>query len=152
MVYVHSKLMIVDDEQVILGSANFNEQSLNGNRDSECCVALWPDESVRRAAGAEMTEFRKELWSEHLGPSLLETHGDLDPGSLACVQEVGAGALANWGHFRDGTGDPAVTGHLVEWPRYHMTDLIDSPVHESDLKWSLRARRFSEEDKTDTPE
>ena len=35
IIYVHSKLMIVDDKYVICGSANINDRSLMGKRDSE---------------------------------------------------------------------------------------------------------------------
>ena len=38
IVYVHSKMMIVDDRFVILGSANINDRSMCGNRDSELGV------------------------------------------------------------------------------------------------------------------
>ena len=38
MVYVHSKGMIVDDEYVILGSANINERSMAGSRDNEIAM------------------------------------------------------------------------------------------------------------------
>lgn len=34
IVYVHSKLMIVDDKRAIIGSANINDRSLCGDRDS----------------------------------------------------------------------------------------------------------------------
>ena len=34
-VYIHSKLMIVDDDIAILGSANINDRSMKGSRDSE---------------------------------------------------------------------------------------------------------------------
>ena len=34
IIYVHSKLMIIDDEIVICGSANINDRSLLGDRDS----------------------------------------------------------------------------------------------------------------------
>ena len=34
IIYVHSKLMIIDDEVIVCGSANINERSLAGNRDS----------------------------------------------------------------------------------------------------------------------
>lgn len=34
IIYVHSKLMIVDDKRCIIGSANINDRSLVGNRDS----------------------------------------------------------------------------------------------------------------------
>ena len=40
MVYVHSKLMIVDDKFVILGSANINDRSMLGHRDSEIAVVI----------------------------------------------------------------------------------------------------------------
>ena len=34
-IYVHSKLMIVDDDVVVMGSANINDRSMRGSRDSE---------------------------------------------------------------------------------------------------------------------
>ena len=33
-------MMIVDDRQVIIGSANINDRSLNGKRDSELAVVV----------------------------------------------------------------------------------------------------------------
>lgn len=41
IVYVHSKMMIIDDRIVIMGSANINDRSMNGNRDSEIGVCLY---------------------------------------------------------------------------------------------------------------
>jgi phospholipase D1/2 len=38
IVYIHSKLMIVDDMFVIVGSANINDRSMLGKRDSEIAV------------------------------------------------------------------------------------------------------------------
>ena len=35
IIYIHSKLMIVDDWKVIIGSANINDWSMLGTRDSE---------------------------------------------------------------------------------------------------------------------
>lgn len=40
LIYVHSKLMIVDDRIVICGSANINDRSLLGKRDSEVAVII----------------------------------------------------------------------------------------------------------------
>jgi phospholipase D1/2 len=34
IVYLHSKLMIVDDRRLIIGSANINDRSMRGGRDS----------------------------------------------------------------------------------------------------------------------
>ncbi|CAF1361289.1 unnamed protein product [Adineta steineri] len=39
-IFVHSKLMIVDDRMAICGSANINDRSLLGERDSELCVVI----------------------------------------------------------------------------------------------------------------
>ena len=38
-VYVHSKLMVVDDDYIVVGSANINQRSLAGERDTEICVS-----------------------------------------------------------------------------------------------------------------
>jgi phospholipase D1/2 len=40
IVYIHSKLMIIDDDIVIMGSANINDRSMQGSRDSEIGVSL----------------------------------------------------------------------------------------------------------------
>jgi phospholipase D1/2 len=34
IIYVHSKLMIVDDRIALIGSANINDRSLDGKRDT----------------------------------------------------------------------------------------------------------------------
>lgn len=40
ILYIHSKLMIVDDKRLIIGSANINDRSLNGDRDSEIAIYI----------------------------------------------------------------------------------------------------------------
>lgn len=39
-VYIHSKVMIVDDDSMIIGSANINDRSMLGSRDSELAVVI----------------------------------------------------------------------------------------------------------------
>lgn len=41
MIYVHAKGMIVDDEYVIMGSANINQRSLEGSRDTEIAMGSY---------------------------------------------------------------------------------------------------------------
>ncbi|KAM0951160.1 putative phospholipase D [Dioscorea sansibarensis] len=73
-VYVHSKLMIVDDRIVLLGSANINDRSLLGSRDSEIgiviedkvFVASFMDGNPWKAGGFALS-LRLSLWSEHIG-------------------------------------------------------------------------------------
>uniref|UniRef100_A0A8C5WUJ4 phospholipase D n=1 Tax=Laticauda laticaudata TaxID=8630 RepID=A0A8C5WUJ4_LATLA len=40
LIYVHSKLLIADDNTVIIGSANINDRSMLGKRDSEMAVIV----------------------------------------------------------------------------------------------------------------
>jgi phospholipase D1/2 len=48
IIYVHSKLMIVDDKHVICGSANINDRSMLGKRDSEV-ASLVKDEHFQES-------------------------------------------------------------------------------------------------------
>lgn len=41
MIYVHAKGMIIDDEYVIIGSANINQRSLDGSRDTEIAMGAY---------------------------------------------------------------------------------------------------------------
>ena len=40
MIYVHSKIMIVDDRYALIGSANINDRSMKGTRDSEIAIVI----------------------------------------------------------------------------------------------------------------
>ena len=41
MIYVHAKGMIVDDEYVIVGSANINQRSMAGTKDTEIAMGAY---------------------------------------------------------------------------------------------------------------
>ncbi|XP_060083153.1 phospholipase D1-like [Ylistrum balloti] len=74
LVYVHSKLMIVDDDTVIIGSANINDRSMSGERDSEVAILV---EDIHKTdvnfngrvhrVGKFASSLRKKIFSEHLG-------------------------------------------------------------------------------------
>nr|KYP74381.1 Phospholipase D p1 [Cajanus cajan] len=73
-VYVHSKLMIIDDRVAFIGSSNINDRSLLGLRDSEIGVLIEDKEYVESLmngkpwkAGKFSYSLRCSLWSEHLG-------------------------------------------------------------------------------------
>ncbi|KAM0954475.1 putative phospholipase D [Dioscorea sansibarensis] len=85
-VYVHSKLMIVDDRMVLIGSANINDRSLLGSRDSEIGVLIEDKEFVSSfmngkpwPAGKFALSLRLSLWSEHLGLRMGEVSDISDP-------------------------------------------------------------------------
>jgi len=73
MIYVHSKLMIVDDEYIVVGSANINQRSLDGTRDSEICIGAFQpahtlqDNALGPLPQGQVAGFRRVLWKEHLG-------------------------------------------------------------------------------------
>jgi|TARA_B110000208_G_C11511570_1_gene337193 phospholipase D1/2 len=58
-VYVHSKALIVDDVSVVVGSANINDRSMLGNRDSEMCMLMEDDTKQfgRSMRSSSMREF-----------------------------------------------------------------------------------------------
>jgi phospholipase D1/2 len=75
-VYVHAKLMIVDDRIVILGSANINDRSMRGSRDSEIACFVEPGENnlipgemggKPFPVGTFAHSLRHRIWAEFLG-------------------------------------------------------------------------------------
>jgi phosphatidylserine/phosphatidylglycerophosphate/cardiolipin synthase-like enzyme len=62
-IYVHSKLMVIDDEIVRVGSSNINNRSMRFDRECDVAFVARGDEALsRRIAG-----FRSDLLGEHLG-------------------------------------------------------------------------------------
>lgn len=53
LIYIHSKLMIVDDQQVLIGSANINDRSLLGSRDSEIAVLIKEENKIPSSMDGE---------------------------------------------------------------------------------------------------
>ncbi|XP_069002738.1 phospholipase D2 isoform X2 [Embiotoca jacksoni] len=53
LIYVHSKALIADDRRYIIGSANINDRSMLGNRDSELAVFVEDEERVPSVMGGE---------------------------------------------------------------------------------------------------
>ncbi|TKA72543.1 hypothetical protein B0A49_07115 [Cryomyces minteri] len=77
--YIHAKCMIVDDRVAIIGSANINERSMLGSRDSEVAAIISDTKLIPSLMGGveyQMGEFahslRKRLMREHLGLDLDE--------------------------------------------------------------------------------
>ncbi|EMS67798.1 Phospholipase D alpha 2 [Triticum urartu] len=116
MIYVHSKMMIVDDEYIIVGSANLNERSMAGYRDTEIAIGAYQPHRIN--TGAELAKghvhgFRMSLWHEHLG----KTHDDfLRPGSLECVRRVNKMADEYWSLYVGDQLPEDLAGHLLTYP------------------------------------
>ena len=72
--YIHAKCMVVDDRIAIIGSANINERSMLGNRDSECAAVVRDTDMIWSRMNGEPYKvgrfahtLRMRLMREHLG-------------------------------------------------------------------------------------
>ncbi|TBN93428.1 hypothetical protein EYZ49_23300 [Salmonella enterica subsp. salamae serovar 13,22:z:-] len=90
-IYVHSKLMIVDDRYVLVGSANINDRSLQGDRDSELAVLIsdtahsYTDLDGTGVAAPTRNfarELRQNAWRKWLGSAAGECAEVLDKPAL----------------------------------------------------------------------
>lgn len=74
-IYIHSKLLIADDRTVVLGSANINDRSQMGDRDSELAVIMHDDLPISvpldgknsQKVAVSAHNLRKALWRKHFG-------------------------------------------------------------------------------------
>ncbi|RLN65221.1 hypothetical protein BBJ29_007657 [Phytophthora kernoviae] len=100
-IYIHSKLMIADDRCAIIGSANINDRSMNGDRDSEIALVIEDmqfedgvtDEKPYRR-GVAASKLRMQLFREHLGLSD-DDLSIVDPTSERTWQYVKSTAAGN---------------------------------------------------------
>ncbi|KAG0259752.1 hypothetical protein BG011_002401 [Mortierella polycephala] len=90
--YIHSKLMIVDDRIVIIGSANINDRSQVGYRDSEIAIVVEDQQTVPSRmdgvpyqAGKMAHKLRTDLFREHLGLLPHVEHDVVTKGSVLPV-------------------------------------------------------------------
>ncbi|MBA0608647.1 hypothetical protein Godav_020839 [Gossypium davidsonii] len=81
MVYVHSKVMI--------GSANVNQRSMDGQRDTEIAIGCYQlplgNPEINSATPRSIHDYRMALWYEHTG---LADDIFMEPQSLKCVQKI----------------------------------------------------------------
>ncbi|KAJ8764356.1 hypothetical protein K2173_006096 [Erythroxylum novogranatense] len=116
MIYVHAKGMIVDDEYVVVGSANINQRSMAGTKDTEIAMGGYQPHHTwaarKKHPRNQVYGYRMSLWAEHLG----KKHGTFaDPESLECVKTVNMIADENWKKYKDESFQE-LDGHLLKYP------------------------------------
>jgi len=112
-IYTHSKMMIVDDKYIIVGSANINERSMAGNRDTEIAVGAYqPKWTKRTEPNGDIHRFRMSLWAEHMNESV-ESH--VHPEALETIREIRKLGEKNWKLF---VGEELceMYSHLMTYP------------------------------------
>ncbi|KAK5898012.1 hypothetical protein CgunFtcFv8_015466 [Champsocephalus gunnari] len=95
LIYVHSKMLIADDNTVIIGSANINDRSMLGKRDSEVAVIVEDSEMVPSVmdgqeyqAGKYALQLRLECFRMILGANTDPSIDVSDPISETFFKEV----------------------------------------------------------------
>ncbi|KAF8043394.1 hypothetical protein BT93_A1660 [Corymbia citriodora subsp. variegata] len=106
--------MVVDDEYILLGTANINQRSLAGTKDTEIAMGAYqPHHTWAKKKGhpcGQVYGYRMALWAEHLG----ETEGCFkEPEGLHCVKRVNEIAGKNWNNYKD---HGPLQGHLLQYP------------------------------------
>ncbi|MDY0042838.1 MAG: VTT domain-containing protein, partial [Desulforhabdus sp.] len=141
--FVHSKIMVVDDGLITIGSANLNNRSMG--LDSECNLAVAAVEN-RQVANA-LARFRNRLVAEHLGVrpdevaeaiarqgSLIETITELGGGSGRNLKELDC-ASSVWLDSVKLVQDPSLFD--PEEPT-KIDCILDQFVHEQDERYEVR--------------
>eukprot|EP01053_Blabericola_migrator_P010933 Blabericola_migrator_1__10932@NODE_631_length_7153_cov_120_080581_g462_i0_p1_GENE_NODE_631_length_7153_cov_120_080581_g462_i0NODE_631_length_7153_cov_120_080581_g462_i0_p1_ORF_typecomplete_len836_score128_38PLDc_2/PF13091_6/0_0018PLDc_2/PF13091_6/1_7e18PLDc/PF00614_22/1e04PLDc/PF00614_22/5_9e07PLDc/PF00614_22/1e07PLD_C/PF12357_8/4_7e12C2/PF00168_30/1_4e10Regulator_TrmB/PF11495_8/8_8e03Regulator_TrmB/PF11495_8/0_44Regulator_TrmB/PF11495_8/6_8e03Regulator_TrmB/PF11495_8/2_5e02_NODE_631_length_7153 len=123
-IYVHSKMMIVDDEYIIIGSVNINDRSMSGCRDTEIAFGACqpahqcvPMGNTYQTPQGDIYAFRQQLWYEHLA-ELNPLFGDAS--TLDCIRRVNQMAEANLRAFDADVSYALPHGHLCRYP-YEIT-------------------------------
>ncbi|ORV91924.1 phospholipase [Mycobacterium interjectum] len=66
-IYVHSKVLIIDDRLLRIGSSNFNNRSLGFDSECDLAVEAEPNAEAHQRVRRAITSVRHQLVCEHLG-------------------------------------------------------------------------------------
>ncbi|KAF5751275.1 Phospholipase D epsilon family protein [Tripterygium wilfordii] len=144
MVYVHSKLMIVDDAYLLIGSANINQRSMDGKRDTEIALGCYqPRNGANLQNTSDVWAFRMSLWYEHTGRNdqLFQ-----EPESLECIERVRSIGEKMWEIYSSDELVDMEGVHLVSYPvRVTQDGIVEDLNHGNgffpDTKASIKGRR-----------
>ncbi|KAA8490665.1 Phospholipase D alpha 1 [Porphyridium purpureum] len=115
-IYVHSKLMIVDDAFLIIGSANINERSMAGTRDTEVAACMFQRKHIGSLATGAIHAFRMNLFAEHMGNNLSQ-QAALRPELPASAREIAALADHCWKFYcADAPPEKDIPAHIMRYP------------------------------------
>lgn len=107
--------LAVDDEYIIIGSANINQRSMDGARDSEIAMGAYQPHhlATRQPARGQIHGFRMSLWYEHLG---MLDNTFIRPESEECVTKVNQISDKYWDLYANEELEQDLPGHLLRYP------------------------------------
>jgi phosphatidylserine/phosphatidylglycerophosphate/cardiolipin synthase-like enzyme len=117
-IYVHSKLIIIDDRYVAVGSANVDARSLH--IETELTLGIVDGDTVTSTLGGNRAtvckfakELREKLWKEHLGVDLSQ-----DPDPIEALKKFPG---------VDGSGWPQNKKEAIQQEKHHVRCYINVP-------------------------
>jgi phospholipase D1/2 len=125
--YIHAKLLIVDDRTVICGSSNINDRSQLGFHDSELSIVMQDTRMLESTmdgqpykAGHHAATLRRMLWREHMG---LLPPQELDASKDPNAQPPGDGVNDNYeGEEFEFVADPLSDKVWDMWTKNALTN------------------------------
>lgn len=114
-IYIHSKMMIVDDDVALIGTANINQRSMDGCRDSEIMMTSWQTDHLatdKSTPKGDIHGYRMHVWA-----SITKQMKDefRNPSSPECVNAVNKIAYDNWNKYL-GNETVNMESHLLPFP------------------------------------
>jgi phospholipase D1/2 len=172
--YIHAKVIIVDDRIALIGSANINERSMLGTRDSECAAVVRDTDMIYSTidskpylVGRFAHTLRMRLMREHLGLDVdeimeEERSADLDRADTEFEAEMndvyddgmnadGDSPVANQAHlYLQGKSQAerlAAQEHLRSFNHDVDWEEADNPNLMSDKSWVTSDKRVTDNPK-----
>lgn len=132
----------VDDAYLLIGSANVNQRSMDGQRDTEIAIGCYqPSNGANKTSPTDIQEYRMSLWYEH---TRLAEEVFLDPETLECVQKIHSTGEKMWKIYSSEEVVDMEGVHLVNYPMDVtkdglVQDLVDGNF--PDTKTPVKGRR-----------
>ena len=140
--YIHAKCMIVDDRVAIIGSANINERSMLGSRDSECAAVVRDTDMLWSTMNGEpylvgrfAHTLRLRLMREHLGLDVDEIMED-EQEEKDMQWEQDMATFAQEPSNRESSEGPLQVNHHHQEDAIQKAEVMSSFNH--DVDWEQR--------------
>lgn len=87
-IYVHAKVMIVDDCFLNVGSSNLNNRSMGFDTECDLSVEVRPDDPNAKATSRAILDLRHDLLAEHLGTDMATLEATLERTNGSLIRAI----------------------------------------------------------------
>lgn len=144
------QLFSVDDLYILIGSANVNQRSMDGQRDTEIAIGCYqvpsgnPESDPTITTPRDIHAYRMSLWYEHTG--LADVDMFQQPQSLECVHKMRSLGDQMWRIYANEEIMDMEGVHLVSYPvdvtvDGLVEDVSDGDGNFPDTKTPVKGRR-----------